>query len=69
MYTISIFDSISEIDKQQWDMLLFDSVFASYGWLKTAEVTYRGDIRPKYIVVKEADNFKLIRDLADAVGG
>ena len=58
MYTISIFDSISEIDKQQWDMLLFDSVFASYGWLKTAEVTYRGDIRPKYIVVKEADNFK-----------
>ena len=39
-------------------MLLFDSVFTSYGWLKTAEATYRGDIRPKYVVVKEADNFK-----------
>ena len=58
MYTISIVDSISEINKQQWDMLLFDSVFTSYGWLKTAEATYRGDIRPKYVVVKEADNFK-----------
>jgi predicted N-acyltransferase len=58
MYTISIVDSISEIDKKQWDMLSFDSVFTSCGWLKTVEATYRGDISPEYIVVKEAGNFK-----------
>ncbi|MBW2173009.1 MAG: hypothetical protein JRF69_13785 [Deltaproteobacteria bacterium] len=58
MYAASIVDSISELNKKEWDALSFDNVFASYGWLKTAEATYRGDINPKYIVVEEADELK-----------
>jgi predicted N-acyltransferase len=58
MCTISIVDRISELNKQEWDALSFDNVFASYGWLKTAEATYRGNISPKYIVVKHGDKLK-----------
>lgn len=58
MYAASIVDSISELNKKEWDALSFDNVFASYGWLKTAEVTYCGDISPKYIVVKDGDELK-----------
>ncbi|MBW1743164.1 MAG: hypothetical protein JRJ47_07000, partial [Deltaproteobacteria bacterium] len=58
MYSTSIVDNISELNKQEWDTLSFENVFSSYGWLKTAEVTYLGDISPKYIVVKDGDELK-----------
>ncbi|MBW2173574.1 MAG: GNAT family N-acetyltransferase [Deltaproteobacteria bacterium] len=53
MLGIKIAASITEFEKQEWDALIGANPFASYGWLKTVESTYIGEIDPKYIVVEE----------------
>ena len=58
MRTIKIINSIKEIKKDEWDAMIGDKFFASYGWLKTVEETYIGNINPKYIIV--LDSAKLI---------
>lgn len=51
MYTVEIINTVSNLDKDQWDEL-GDSPFSSYGWLKTVEGTYPHDIEQRYILVK-----------------
>ncbi len=58
MYSIKIVESIKELDKAEWNAMIDDNVFASYGWLKTVEETFIRDINPKYIIV--LDSSKLI---------
>ncbi len=58
MHKIKIVNTIKELKKDEWDAMIGDNVFASYGWLKTVEETFIGDINPKYIIV--LDSSKLI---------
>ena len=58
MHSIKIVESIKELNKEEWDAMIDDKFFASYGWLKTVEETYIGNINPKYIIV--LDSAKLI---------
>jgi predicted N-acyltransferase len=52
MNSIKIVDNIAGVSKEEWDSLIGNNVFASHGWLKTAEETFIGDIDPRYILVK-----------------
>ncbi len=52
MYAVNIAESITQFEKEEWDSLTNANPFSSYGWLKTVEKTYLGDIDHKYIVVK-----------------
>ena len=52
MYAINVVDSITQFAKEEWDALTNANPFSSFGWLKTIENTYLGDIDPKYVVVK-----------------
>ncbi len=54
MITIDIVKSINDVNKDQWDALSDDNIFASYGWLKTVEKTFIEDIKPKYILLKDS---------------
>ncbi len=58
MHKITIVNTIKELEKDEWDATIDDNIFASYGWLKTVEETFIGDINPKYIIV--LDSSKLI---------
>ncbi len=58
MYTIEIANSIKELKKEEWDAMIDDNVFISYGWLKTVEETFTEDLNPKYFLVQ--DHNKLI---------
>ena len=56
MFEVEIVDSITDVPQKGWDALnTDDNVFISYGWLKTAEETFSGDINPRYILVKDSD--------------
>ncbi len=59
MHTVEIISSIKGLRKEEWDALIGDNIFSSYGWLKTVEETVIGDVSPKYILVK--DSGRLIR--------
>ncbi|MGR3319887.1 MAG: peptidogalycan biosysnthesis protein [Candidatus Anammoxibacter sp.] len=54
MHKIKIVNTIKELKKEEWDAMIGDSVFASYGWLKTVEETYIGNLNPKYIIVLDS---------------
>ncbi|MFQ5963201.1 MAG: peptidogalycan biosysnthesis protein [Candidatus Scalinduaceae bacterium] len=58
MHTIKIVNSINEVHKEEWDAMVDDKVFISYGWLKTVEETFIGDVNSKYVLVQ--DSKKLI---------
>ena len=51
MHAIKVVESITHFKKEEWDVLTSAIPFSSYGWLKTVENTYMGDIDPKYVVV------------------
>ena len=53
MHSIKIVDSIKDIKQEEWDSMIDDNAFASYGWLKTVEETYIGDINSRYILVQD----------------
>ncbi len=55
MHVINVVDSITQFEKEEWDVLTSANPFSSYGWLKTIENTYIGDIDPKYVVVEEGN--------------
>jgi len=63
MYSVNIVESITELKKREWDELVSDNVFASYGWLKTVEETFSGEIYPRYVVIENSN-----RLVAAAVG-
>ena len=48
-----VVDTILEVDREQWDRLARDDVYASYGWLRTVEQTARADLEPRYLLVKQ----------------
>jgi len=52
--TIRIVESITEIDKNDWDRMIDDNVVASHGWLRTVEETHIVDLRPRYVLLCEA---------------
>jgi predicted N-acyltransferase len=54
MPTTDIVDTIHRIDREEWDALVGESIFASYGWLKTLEQTFIGDQKPRYFLMREA---------------
>lgn len=51
MYSVTIVESINEIEKEKWEALATKNIYASYGWLKTVEETYVGPIHPRYVLV------------------
>jgi len=51
MYTVETVDSVTLLNKDEWDAI-GDSPLSSYGWLRTVEETYTGSIDRRYIVVK-----------------
>lgn len=53
MPTIQIVDTIHRIDREEWDALVGENVFESYGWLKTLEQTLIGDYNPRYFLLRE----------------
>ncbi len=55
MHSIKIVESIKELNKEEWDAMIGDNVFASYGWLKTVEETYTGNVNPKYFLVQDSN--------------
>lgn len=55
MHTIEIVHSIEQVAKNNWDAMAGDNVLAGYGWLKTAEETFIGNIDLKYLLVKDDD--------------
>ncbi len=55
MHKIKIVDSINDVQKDDWNSIVGDNVFASYEWLKTFEETYSEPINPKYILVQDSD--------------
>lgn len=54
MHTVEIVNSIKGLKREEWDALIDDNIFASYGWLKTVERTFVGDVSPEYILVKDS---------------
>lgn len=54
MHTVEIVNSIKGLKREEWDALIGDNILASYGWLKTVEETFIGDISPKYILVQDS---------------
>ncbi len=54
MQTIEVLSRISEVPREEWDRLITTNVFATYGWLKTVEATFLGDIRAFYVLVRES---------------
>jgi predicted N-acyltransferase len=55
MYTIKVVNSIEDVKRAEWDAMIDDNVFASYGWLKTVEETFAGPLNPKYILVQNSN--------------
>jgi predicted N-acyltransferase len=53
MYSARVFHSIDHLMKDQWDRLVQDNVYMSYGWLKTVEETFIGDVGHRYIVLPD----------------
>lgn len=53
MPTIDIVDTINKIDREEWDALVGENIFTSYGWLKTLEQTFIGDQKFRYFVLHE----------------
>ncbi|MBI3595924.1 MAG: GNAT family N-acetyltransferase [Nitrospirae bacterium] len=53
MPTTDIVDTIHRIDRAEWDALVGENVFESYGWLKTLEQTFIGDQKPRYFLMRE----------------
>lgn len=51
MYSVTIVESINEIEKEKWEALATHNIYTSYGWLKTVEETYIGLIHPRYVLV------------------
>lgn len=51
MYSARVFHSIDDLTKDKWDRLAQDNVCLSYGWLKTVEETFIGDVGHRYIVL------------------
>ena len=55
MHAIKVVESITHFKKEEWDVLTSAIPFSSYGWLKTVENTYLGDIDPQYVVIEEGN--------------
>jgi len=56
MFEVEIVNSIMDVPNQEWDALnIDDNVFIGYGWLKTTEETFIGDMNPRYILVKNSN--------------
>lgn len=55
MSSIRIFRSIEEVDQHEWDSLARDQVPMCYGWLKTVEQSYSGNLLPHYQILYEND--------------
>ena len=53
MHKIKIVNTIKELKKDEWDAMIDDNVFSSYGWLKTVEETYTENVNPKYFIVQD----------------
>jgi predicted N-acyltransferase len=53
MPTVDIVDTIHRIDREEWDTLVGGNIFTSYGWLKTIEQTFIGDLKPRYFLMRE----------------
>ena len=49
---ISVYDTISGIAPEEWDVLAGNNVMASHGWLKTVETTCIVPFRARYITVR-----------------
>ena len=51
MSRIEFFDTICALDRSQWDGIVGDNVFASYGWLKTIEDIFSLDAKQEYVIL------------------
>ena len=49
-----VYNSTKEINREERDSLIGANAFASYGWLKTVEETFIGDVKIKYILVLDS---------------
>jgi predicted N-acyltransferase len=54
MTAITIQNSITNLNKNEWDAMVNDNVFSGYGWLKTVEETFTGDVTPIYILCEDS---------------
>lgn len=54
MHTVEIVNSIKGLKREEWNSLIGDNILASYGWLKTVEETFIGDVKTKYILVEDS---------------
>ncbi len=55
MCKIKIFNSITEIKKEDWDPLTVHNVYLSYEWLKTIEETTAFPLFPYYITIEDQE--------------
>ncbi len=54
MLTVEILDSITGVDRSEWDQLIDEDVLASHGWLKTVEESFVPNVRPRYLLIRDA---------------
>lgn len=54
MLSVEILDSITKVDRSEWDQLIDEDVLASHGWLKTVEESFVPNVRPQYLLIRDA---------------
>jgi len=55
MCQIKIYNSITEVKKEDWDLLTEDNVYMCYEWLKTFEETTSFPLLPYYITINDEE--------------
>jgi predicted N-acyltransferase len=55
-YKVKIYNSITELRKEDWDLLTENNVYMCYEWLKTFEETTKFPVVPYYITVNIEEN-------------